>query len=276
MGYKLTDLSAAYSNDFPIYGSIADTTALRLCVRASGYSNLLDVSPEDHALTLQDGAVFGAYGPVLGENRAIVTDLPEQDDSYTIIAAFKASLNGQASYNCYVGGTFSGSSSAGGVGLAFRSDAAGTGGSVRTFLRSTLRKKKISDGSYSVEYADLVIQDNLAGHPAETGWIYAVVRFDHTTKTTRVNALNLGLSTLRQIGTHAEYTAAAADRGLVDTDGSVLYHKIGDAPKLTATLSNSVVVPHYMFYGQNITDQRVNTQYELDKAWLLAARGIAL
>jgi hypothetical protein len=276
MGYALTDLAANYSNEFPIYGSIADTTALRLCVRASGYSNLLDVSPEDHTLTFQDGAVFGANGPVLGENRAIVTDLPEQDDSFTIIAAFKASLNGLASYNCYVGGTFSGTSSAGGVGLNFRSDASGTGGSIRTYLRSTLRKKKISDGTYSVEYTDLVVQDNLLAHPAETGWMYVASKFDHTTKTTIVKVLNMGLSETRQIGTHAEYVAAAGDRGLVDTDGSVLYHKIGDAPKLSATLNNTVVVPHYMFYGRVLTDQQLNTQKELDQKWLLAARGITL
>lgn len=286
MSLKITNSAVEYSNDFPIYGHLVDQNNLRLALRATGYSNLIDLSPRDGSFTVTPGVTFTPQGPkTVPDGRNIISDYSEQDDSITLITAFKVDragrsvLTGDVQYRAYACGSYAGTTAfGGGMGVvAYSSENAGTPGTfdLNIVLRSRLKNR--GTGLYGAVVLDAALVTAAAALPATTGWVYAVATFNHVTGEARLRLLNKGVDASFTYAPATWFTDAAS-RGLVmESTGAPLLHRVGGTVGFyPGSEQNEVYVPHHLLFSGVLSDATIGLQYEADKKWLLAARGIVL
>lgn len=282
---QVLNLSAQYSNKSPVYGNIVSTEGLKLAVRASSYANFIDLSPQENSLSLLAGASLKATGiQTDGKKKDVVTDYPEQDDSYTIMFCSKIDVGTRNTesmtnrYRAYIGGSFAGSGAAGGgvgIYLFSRPDTADPTKFVTCVRHVGLMKVK-SDGGMSTNYVDYPIAAPAEVLPDTTGWIYGAVVFDAVTGRTEAHVLGRGF--LGATRSPATYALDSVSRGQHDAvTGNRLMHHIGGFPGPDSlTNVNVVTTAEYLFFNRAFTADELQRQYSASKRFLSLARGIAL
>lgn len=283
---QVLNLSAEYSNKCPVYGNIVSLDALRIAARANGFTNFVDLSTRDTTFQLKGTASLAPAGIVTdGKKNDVITDYPEQDNSYTILSCFKVDIGTRAAeteankYRAYVGGSYGGAGSAGGgVGIYILSMADAVDATkYKIVARHVGLMKRKSDGVMVTNYVDCDIIAPVAALPATTGYVYLASSFDHTTGRTTVEVLDRAraASAIRDPNV---YWLDSVSRGQnLTSTGERLMHHIGGLPGPDAvSVWNVVTVPEYMFYGRVLSDNEKALQYSASKRFLAAARGIAL
>lgn len=286
MSLKITNTAAAYSNTYPVYGHIADQDNLKVALRATGYSNLVDLSPREGVFSVNPSVVLTEYGPrSLSNATAIRSDYQEQDDSFTALCTFKvdkgtrSGLSGADQYKAYAHGSYAGTLAAGGgMGVLVQSIAnASVPDTFDLDVRFILRIKNKSTGSYGLIILIVKLFTAQAVLPNTTDWLYTSVSFNHTTGFSVIKLLNKDMEVSNTFSPAVWFTDAQTRGTVFDATGLPLYHHVGSAPSAFSGVErNEVYVPEFMLYGNVLSDVTILKQYEASKKWLLAARGITL
>lgn len=286
MSLKITNTAAAYSNSFPVYGHIVDQSNLKLALRTTGYSNLVDLSPQENTFEVGSDVVFTSAGPrSLASGAGIRSSYAEQDDSFTMLGCIKidkstrSTLTGDQQYRAYAFGSYSGATSFGGGAAVsvITSANSGTPDTFDTYLRFSTRLKNRSTGLYGPVTLNIALSTAQVTPPSTTDWLWVSLTFNHVTGEAVLKILNTGLE-VRQTYSPVTWFTDAVNRGVTfEATGLPLYHRSGAANfAYVQTERNEVYVPEYMLYAGVLSDTVISTQYEASKKWLLAARGITL
>lgn len=264
MGLAVINNGSVFSEDLPIFGNINFKKDLLFAFRPS-VNALFDLSDYQSTVSVA-GQVTDKGVKGYGTTATTTSFKGATTDDVTVIVCGRATdLVAGVNHRAWLASNYNTDS---GIGFLITADmVSGINDTFNIKLRSYMTAQTSSGSFASTFPPDITIATN--AKVTATDFLYVVLRIKADAKVVDVRILNKSLATSKTFASGDNITASGrnvANSKALQIGGTIS----GSAPTAPAE------VQQLLTYGRYLTDAEIIQQYNADKKWLLAARGIAL